>query len=73
MKTIRRHKLARRLAESRHAPRKRKLHWGVALVTLGLVGLYFVLKALVPTFAGLLDGVFATAVERVGKRLVDED
>lgn len=73
MKTIRRHNVARRLIVSRRSRPKRKLHWGVALVMAGLVGLYFVLKALVPAFAGLMDGVFATAVERVGKRMVDED
>jgi hypothetical protein len=51
--------------------RRKKLALGLVLAL--VVGLYFVLKVVCPTIAGLLDGVFASVCERVGRKtFVDE-
>lgn len=75
MKTKHKHPLAHCVSVSGRTRRKRRprFHLGV-IVEVGLVvGAYFILKAILPTVAELLDGIFAHIVEKVGKGMTDED
>ena len=53
--------------------RRRGRKLGVALMVGLILGAYFLIKVLLPTLAGLLDGVFATVVERVGRRAFEDE
>lgn len=52
---------------------RRRPKLGIALAVALVVGFYFLIKVFLPSVAGLLDGVFATVVERVGRPLFKDE